>query len=140
MDADRSRVFGVYVVCGTADRRPEYSSIWVVRSIGYAIFTSVTDPFSSYTGSSRGWTKPVYAASSDIVRGYASRIAPFECAPGPTSTELMLRFEGTAAGSSGLTRAMAIAERVKFGRLRTGSDALAAHLVEVRTWLSEARS
>jgi len=82
--------------------------------------------------------KPVYAASSDIVRGYAARIAT-DWVPGLTSTELMQRFEGTA-GSAEVARAMAVAERVKFGRHRTGSDALGSHLEELRSWLSEARS
>jgi hypothetical protein len=83
--------------------------------------------------------KSVYAASSDVVRGYAARIAT-DWVPGLTSTELMQRFEGTAAGSAELAQAMAVAERVKFGRLHTGSDALGAHLTELRSWLSEARS
>jgi hypothetical protein len=83
--------------------------------------------------------KAVYATSSDIVRGYAARIA-HDWVPGLTSTELMQRFEGTAAGSMELARAMAVAERVKFGRHSTGSDALGAHLSELRDWLSEARS
>jgi hypothetical protein len=83
--------------------------------------------------------KAVYAASSDVVRGYAARLAP-DWVPGLTSTELMQRVEGTAAGKADVARVMAIAERVKFGRLRTGSDALGAHLAELRTWLSEARS
>jgi hypothetical protein len=51
----------------------------------------------------------------------------------------MTRF-ATSDGGPGVTHAMALAERVKFGRLRTGSDALLAHLVELRRWLSEARS
>jgi hypothetical protein len=83
--------------------------------------------------------KPVYAASSDIVRAYAARLAT-DWVPGLTSTELMQRVEGTASGSAEIARAMAVAERVKFGRLRTGSDALAAHLGELRSWLSGARS
>jgi len=83
--------------------------------------------------------KAVYAASSDVVRAYAARLAP-DWVPGLTSTELMRRFEGTAAGEADVARAMAVAERVKFGRLRTGSDALGSHLSELRIWLSEARS
>jgi hypothetical protein len=83
--------------------------------------------------------KSVYTTSSDVVRGYAARLAT-DWVPGLTSTELMRRFEGTAAESADLARAMAVAERVKFGRLRTGSDALGAHLTELRSWLSEARS
>jgi hypothetical protein len=82
--------------------------------------------------------KKVYAASSDIVRDYAARIAP-DWVPGLTSTELMVRLDGTVAGTPGLVRAMTVAERVKFGRLRTGSDALGEHLAELRTWLSEVR-
>jgi hypothetical protein len=83
--------------------------------------------------------KPVYAASSDIVRAYAARLAT-DWVPGLTSTELVHRVAASATGGVELTRAMAVAERVKFGRLRTGSDALAAHLSELRSWLSEARS
>jgi hypothetical protein len=82
--------------------------------------------------------KSVYAASSDVVRGYAARIAT-DWVPGLTSTELMRKLEGASASTS-VARAMAVAERVKFGRLRTGSDALGAHLTELRSWLSEARS
>jgi hypothetical protein len=82
--------------------------------------------------------KEVYAASSDIVRGYAALLTA-DWVPGLTSTELMARF-ATSDGGPGVTHAMALAERVKFGRLRTGSDALLAHLVELRRWLSEARS
>ena len=81
--------------------------------------------------------KLVYAASSDIVRGYAARLTT-DWVPGLTSTELMERVDGTATAE--VARAMAVAERVKFGRLRTGSDALSAHLAELRSWLSEARS
>src|SRR5689334_11124911 len=39
---------------------PSYSSICVVRSIGYEIFTSVIFPSAPITGSSFGWTKPLY--------------------------------------------------------------------------------
>ncbi len=83
--------------------------------------------------------REVYRSSSDVVRGFAARIAS-DWVPGLTSTELMTRFEGTPAASTELARAMALAERVKFGRLRTGSEALQAHLAELRTWLSESRS
>jgi hypothetical protein len=83
--------------------------------------------------------KTVYAASSDIVRGYAARLAT-DWVPGLTSTELMQRVAGAATNSAEVTRAMAVAERVKFGRLRTGGDALSAHLSELRSWLSGARS
>lgn len=82
--------------------------------------------------------KPVYAESSNIVRGYAATLAT-DWVPGLTSTELMTCLD-PAAGVDGLTHAMSVAERVKFGRLRTGSDALTAHLLELRRWLSEARS
>ena len=39
--------------------RPEYSNIWVFKSSGYEILTSVTRPSLDLTGSRRGWTKPV---------------------------------------------------------------------------------
>jgi len=39
--------------------RREYSSIWVVRSIGYEILTSAIAPSDPASGVSFGWTKPV---------------------------------------------------------------------------------
>jgi len=80
--------------------------------------------------------KGVYAASSDALRGYAARLAT-DWVPGLTSTELMRRFEAEAEA---VTHAMAIAERVKFGRYRTGGDALQAHLSTLRAWLAETRA
>ncbi|MEQ1855385.1 MAG: hypothetical protein ABL963_02890 [Longimicrobiales bacterium] len=82
--------------------------------------------------------KRAYTASSDIVRGYAAHTTD-DWVPGLTSTELMTRLEG-APGGSPLAQAMSVAERVKFGRLRTGSDALHAHLLELRRWLGEVQS
>lgn len=80
--------------------------------------------------------KGVYAASSDVVRGYAARLAP-GWVPGLTSTEMMAPYEKEAAA---LARAMATAERVKFGRHRPGDGALHAHLTALRDWLREPRS
>src|SRR5262249_44563792 len=44
---------------GESHRRPEYSSICVVRSSGYEMWTSVMWPWPSRTASSRGCTNPV---------------------------------------------------------------------------------
>jgi hypothetical protein len=78
--------------------------------------------------------KPVYAASSDVLRGYAARLAS-DWVPGLTSSELMSRFARAGSADARLAETMALAERVKFGRLRTGSGVLEAHLGTLRDWL-----
>jgi hypothetical protein len=78
--------------------------------------------------------KPVYTASSDVVRGYAARLTT-DWVPGLTSSELMSRFERAESADARLAETMALAERVKFGRLRTGSGTLEAHLGTLRDWL-----
>jgi hypothetical protein len=80
--------------------------------------------------------KGVYAASSDVLRGYVARLGP-DWVPGLTSTEQMAPFEAEAKQVTG---AMATAERVKFGRHRTGSGPLQAHLSTLRAWLEEPRA
>ena len=80
--------------------------------------------------------KGAYAASSDALRGYVAQLAP-GWVPGLTSTEMMAPY---ASEAEALTRAMATAERVKFGRHRTGEVALRTHLTALRDWLREPRS
>ena len=76
----------------------------------------------------------LYRAGSDVVRRYVERLDP-DWGPGLTSTELMARFRRTGAAADTPARALETAERVKFGRLRTGSDGARSYLEVLRAWL-----
>jgi hypothetical protein len=78
----------------------------------------------------------LYRASSDAVRRYVEQL---DAGWGPelTSTELMNRFRRVRAPSDTPARELSTAERVKFGRLRTGRDGVRSHLEALRAWLSE---
>lgn len=85
----------------------------------------------------------IYERGSGVVRRYAERLHP-EWGPQLTSTELMGRLEavegeglGTSALHAGLSRAMGVAEQVKFGRLRPDTASATRDLVELKTSLSE---
>jgi hypothetical protein len=47
----------------------------------------------------------------------------------------MARFRSPEAEA--LASRMAVAERVKFGRLRTGSEAVQSHLLALHAWIAE---
>ncbi|MBM4183950.1 MAG: hypothetical protein FJ207_06955 [Gemmatimonadetes bacterium] len=79
--------------------------------------------------------RSLYGATSGAVRGYVQRLDP-EWGPGLTSTELMDGLGASEANGAGLAEEMFVAERVKFGRHRTGGSAFAAHLGALRDWLS----
>jgi hypothetical protein len=81
-----------------------------------------------YTGDAE---RELFASSSAVVRRYAARLDP-AWGPGLTSTELMSVF---TARSAVLDLEMKAAERVKFGRQRSGHDTAEAHLRALRASL-----
>jgi hypothetical protein len=78
----------------------------------------------------------LYRKSSDAVRRYVEQL---DAAWGPelTSTELMDRLRRVRAGRDTPARELSTAERVKFGRLRTGRDGVRSYLEALRAWLTE---
>jgi len=82
----------------------------------------------------------LYASSSAVVRRYAARLDP-AWGPALTSSELMRSFPrerhaDSACDRNVLQTEMERAERVKFGRLRTGPETADAHLVALRDALA----
>lgn len=79
--------------------------------------------------------RPLYQASSDVVRRYVERLDP-SWGPGLTSTELMARFGEVERERASPARELSTAERVKFGRALNGEAAARDHLLSLRAWLS----
>ena len=79
--------------------------------------------------------RDLYQASSDVIRRYVERLDP-TWGPELTSTELMGRLGEVDSASSTVARELRTAERVKFGRARTGESAVRSYLQTLRSWLS----
>jgi hypothetical protein len=81
----------------------------------------------------------VYEASSAAVRRYVEHLER-TWSPSYTSTELMRGLEGRTTANPDsvdpLVRQMAVAEVVKFGRLRPGPDDALGHCRTLRSWVA----
>jgi hypothetical protein len=80
--------------------------------------------------------RDLYTSTSAVVRRYASRLDP-AWGKQLTGSELMSVFRAARPKAAGLVAEMTLAERMKFGRFRSGPAVADAHLRTLHAWLTD---